>query len=68
MTQPRGQQVIDKIMDAANKLFYRDGYNITGINQLIDEAGVAKGSLYQHFDSKADLMVGYIELNHNAWY
>ncbi|WP_431210215.1 TetR/AcrR family transcriptional regulator [Puia sp. P3] len=68
MTQPRGQQVVDKIMDATNKLFYRQGYNVTGINQIIEEAGIAKGSLYQHFESKTDLLVGYIELNHQAWF
>jgi AcrR family transcriptional regulator len=67
MTQPRGQQVVDKILDSANKLFYQQGYNLTGINQIIENAGVAKGSLYQHFQSKADLMIGYIELNHEVW-
>lgn len=68
MKQPRGQAVIDKILDTANRLFYRQGYNVTGINQIIEEAGIAKGSLYQHFESKADLMVGYIELNHQGWF
>lgn len=68
MTQPRGQKVADKILDTANKLFYQQGYNTTGINQIIEEAGVAKGSLYQHFESKTDLLIGYIELNHQAWY
>ena len=68
MTQPRGQQVVDKILDSANKLFYRQGYNLTGINQIIEDAGVAKGSLYQHFQSKADLLVGYIELNRQGWF
>jgi len=68
MTQPRGQQVADKIMDAANSLFYKQGYNVTGINQIIEEAGVAKGSLYQHFPSKTDLLIGYLELNHQAWF
>jgi len=68
MTQPRGQQVADKILDTADRLFYRQGYNATGINQIIEEAGVAKGSLYQHFESKTDLLVGYIRLNHQRWF
>ena len=68
MTQPRGQQVVDKILETANKLFYRKGYNATGINQIIEEAGIAKGSLYQHFGSKTDLLVGYIKLNHEGWF
>ena len=68
MTQPRGQQVVDKILESADKLFYRQGYNATGINQIVEEAGVAKASLYQHFDSKTDLLVGCLELNHKAWF
>ncbi len=68
MKQPRGQQVVDKILDSTNKLFYQQGYNVTGINQIIEEAGIAKGSLYQHFQSKADLMIGYIQLNHEGWF
>ncbi|HEY4289955.1 MAG TPA: TetR/AcrR family transcriptional regulator [Puia sp.] len=68
MTQPRGQAVVDKILDTADKLFYQQGYNLTGINQIIEEAGIAKGSLYQHFPSKTDLLVGYVELNHKGWF
>jgi AcrR family transcriptional regulator len=68
MTQPRGQVVIDKILETADKLFYQQGYNLTGINQIIEEAGIAKGSLYQHFPSKTDLLVGYLELNHKGWF
>ena len=68
MTQPRGQQVADKILDTASKLFYKQGYNATGVNQIIEEAGVAKGSLYQHFPSKTDLLIGYLELNYQAWF
>jgi AcrR family transcriptional regulator len=67
MKQPRGQQVVDKILDTTNKLFYQQGYNATGINQIIEEAGIAKGSLYQHFTTKTDLLIGYIDLNHQGW-
>lgn len=68
MKQPRGQLVIDKILDTAETLFYRQGYNSTGINQVIDEAGIAKASLYQHFPSKADLLIAYIQRTHQRWY
>lgn len=40
-------------------LFYRHGYNGTGINQIIAEAGVAKASFYDHFPSKESLLVAY---------
>jgi len=64
----RGQIVTDKILDTADRLFYFQGYNNTGINQVIDEADIAKGSLYKHFGSKADLMVAYVKRTHDRWY
>ena len=51
-----------RIVETAAKLFYTQGYNSTGINQLIKEAGVAKASLYQHFPSKEDLLVEYVRV------
>lgn len=50
-----------KILDTASRLFYHQGYNATGINQIIEEADVAKATLYQHFKSKEDLLIGYLE-------
>ncbi|MBL4643684.1 MAG: TetR/AcrR family transcriptional regulator, partial [Flavobacteriaceae bacterium] len=41
--------VKDRIIETASDLFYNAGYNQTGINQIIAEAGVAKASMYQHF-------------------
>ncbi|MFT3701745.1 MAG: TetR/AcrR family transcriptional regulator [Agriterribacter sp.] len=64
----RGQIVIDKILDTAERLFYTQGYNSTGINQVIEEADIAKASLYKHFESKTDLMVAYLERFHERWY
>lgn len=44
-----------KILNTAEYLFYTQGYNNTGINQIISEAGVARACLYHHFGSKVDL-------------
>lgn len=68
MKKLRGQTVTDKILDTAERLFYRQGYNVTGINQVIEEADIAKASLYKHFESKADLMVAYVERFHRQWF
>ena len=51
---------IERILDTASRLFYKQGYNCTGINQVIKEADVAKASLYQHFRSKDDLLIQYL--------
>ncbi len=64
----RGQAVIDKILDTAERLFYTQGYSSTGINQVIEEADIAKASLYKHFGSKTDLMVAYLERFHRRWF
>ena len=51
-----------RIIDTASRLFYQQGYNSTGINQIIDEADISKASLYQHFKSKEDLLLEYLEI------
>jgi AcrR family transcriptional regulator len=46
----------ERIVNKAVSLFYRQGVHVTGINQIIEEAGVAKASFYYHFKSKEDLV------------
>ncbi|MFZ4929428.1 TetR/AcrR family transcriptional regulator [Chryseobacterium sp. Mn2064] len=64
----RGQVVIDKILDTAEKLFYSQGYSNTGINQIIEEADIAKASLYKHFETKTDLLIAYVQRTHQLWF
>jgi AcrR family transcriptional regulator len=45
----------------ADKLFYAEVIHVVGIDRVIEEAGVAKASLYTCFGSKAGLVVAYIE-------
>jgi len=59
--------VKERILDVASDLFYFQGYNQTGINQIIEEAGVAKASMYQHFRSKEDIAVAYLKGRHIMW-
>jgi AcrR family transcriptional regulator len=59
--------VRQQIIDTADRLFYKQGYNLTGINQIIEEAGVAKASLYYHFPSKEDLCVAYLKKRSEKW-
>jgi AcrR family transcriptional regulator len=57
-----------KILEAASRLFYWQGYHTTGINQVIAEAGVAKASFYKHFSSKEDLCIAYLKKRHQDWF
>jgi AcrR family transcriptional regulator len=50
-----------RIIETAWDLFYRQGYNATGISQIIDNAGITRPTLYNYFDSKEALCVAYIE-------
>lgn len=59
--------VRDRIIETASYLFYNEGYNQTGINQIIKEANVAKASMYQHFRSKEDIAVAYLQKRHIKW-
>ena len=46
----------DEILDAAQQLFARHGYDSTSVNQIIVTVGVSKGAFYHHFESKEDLV------------
>lgn len=63
----KAQNVRERIIETASRLFYFKGYNQTGINQIIKEASVAKASLYQHFRSKEDIAVIYLQRRHTMW-
>jgi TetR/AcrR family transcriptional repressor of lmrAB and yxaGH operons len=50
------------IIDAAVTLFRRQGYAGTGLNDIVDESGAPKGSLYHYFpDGKASIAVAAVE-------
>lgn len=59
--------VRENIIKTASHLFYSNGYNLTGINEVISEAGIAKATLYSHFKSKEDLCVAYIKFMNNRF-
>ncbi|TGL62857.1 TetR/AcrR family transcriptional regulator [Leptospira sarikeiensis] len=50
----------ERILKAASKLFYSKGYPNTGINEILEEAGAFKKSLYIHYPSKKDLGKAYL--------
>ncbi len=54
----------ERLLEVASRLFFEQGYLATGVNQLIEESGVAKASFYQHFASKEDLGVEYLSVSH----
>ena len=54
----------ERLLAAADELFYREGVHTVGIDRIIEHAGVAKASLYYNFASKEDLVVAYLASRH----
>jgi AcrR family transcriptional regulator len=54
----------DRLLAAANELFYAEGVQTVGIDRIIERAGVAKASLYNTFGSKEELVRAYLEGRH----
>jgi AcrR family transcriptional regulator len=46
-----------KLAESAFELFARDGIKNVNLDRIASHAGVTKGSLYWHFDSKHDLLL-----------
>lgn len=53
------------LIDAASQLFHRQGFHATGVEQLCQEAGVSKKTLYRYFPSKEDLIAAALDKRHH---
>ncbi len=56
--------VRDRLLAAANELFYQEGIHTVGIERVLERAGVAKASLYSTFGSKDELVRAYLLARH----
>jgi AcrR family transcriptional regulator len=54
----------ERLLDAAQELFYAEGVQSVGIDRVIERAGVAKASLYSTFGSKEGLVRAYLDESH----
>lgn len=50
----------EHLIETSMRLFYTDGFNATGIDKIIAEAGVARMTLYKHFKSKNELILAVL--------
>ncbi|MEM7491785.1 MAG: TetR/AcrR family transcriptional regulator [Pseudomonadota bacterium] len=58
--EARKEQRRVDIIDAALKVFARDGFALSKMDSVADEAGISKGTLYLYFDSKDALFEGMV--------
>jgi AcrR family transcriptional regulator len=54
----------ERLLAAADELFYEEGVHIVGIDRVIERAGVAKATLYSAFGSKDELIRAYLQRRH----
>jgi AcrR family transcriptional regulator len=50
----------ERIISAANKLFYSEGIRAVSVDAVAEKAGLTKRTLYYHFRSKDDLVAAYL--------
>lgn len=55
-----------RLIEAAVRRFYRDGFRNVGIDQILVDVGLSKTAFYKHFECKDDLMLAALEMQ-NVW-
>ena len=63
----KNSEIRKRIIETASSLFYKNGYNSTGINEIISESGIAKATLYNHFKSKEDICLAYLQFKNSTF-
>jgi AcrR family transcriptional regulator len=51
----------ERLLAAADELFYNEGIHVVGIDRIIEKAGVAKATLYSTFGNKEGLILAYLQ-------
>lgn len=57
----------DQLVETALDLFSQKGFHATGIDKVLETAGVAKMTLYKHFRSKEELILAVLRLRDERW-
>jgi AcrR family transcriptional regulator len=66
-TPPSKPEARERILETAYELFSRRAIRDVGVDELIERAGVAKATLYRHFQSKDDLVVAFLQRREERW-
>ena len=52
----KGESNRQRIIDAADALFYQRGYNQTSFQDISDETGIPRGNFYYYFKTKDEIL------------
>lgn len=64
----KGEESRDKILEAAFQLFIRNGYHGSSMRAIAKAAGLAPGSIYNHFEGKEDIFSQVLLRHHPIHY
>lgn len=56
----KSERTRQSIIDAANQLFYRKGYNRSSFTDVVDETGIPRGNIYYYFKTKDQMLEAVI--------
>lgn len=59
--------VRERLLQASDELFYNEGVHSTGVDAVLERAGVARGSLYYNFGGKDELVSEYLRGRSDKW-
>lgn len=65
--QPLRQSVRQRLLTAAEEMFYAHGIASVGVDAVVVRAGVATASLYKNFSGKDGLVAGYLQARDERW-
>jgi len=57
----KSERTRQRIVEAANRLFYHKGYNRTSFSDVVEAAGVPRGNIYYYFKTKDEILHAAIE-------
>jgi len=58
----------ERILEAADRLFYQAGIRAIGVEAVVERAGVTKMTLYRNFASKDELVAAYLEVRDRRYW
>ena len=61
-------QCRENLLEVGERLFLNSSFNCVGLNDILKQAEIPKGSFYHYFDSKEDLGLQVIEHYHRSNY
>jgi AcrR family transcriptional regulator len=67
VTRQRELRPRERLMDAAYKLFSKEGVNQIGIDTILAESECAKASLYSNFKTKVELAIAFLDRREVLW-